>query len=66
LNDSKEKKGTRKDRHQHIGAGEIGMEPFGRIVADARWADVPCILETPKEEQGDMRNLSLLRKLRGF
>lgn len=66
LNDSREKKGARKDRHQHIGAGEIGMEPFGRIVTDARWADVPCILETPKEEQGDMKNLSLLRKLRGF
>jgi len=66
LNDSREAKGSRKDRHQHIGAGQIGLEAFGRIVVDGRWADVPCILETPKENQGDRKNLSLLRKLRGF
>jgi len=66
LNDSREVKGSGKDRHQHIGAGQIGLEAFGRIVTDGRWSGVPCILETPKEDQGDTRNLSLLRKLRGF
>ncbi|HAA47478.1 MAG TPA: endonuclease [Synergistaceae bacterium] len=66
LNDSKEEKGVRRDRHQHIGAGKIGNDAFGRIVSDPRWEDTPCIIETPKEDQGDVRNLSILRKLRGF
>ena len=65
LNDSKEERGSRKDRHQHIGEGKIGEQVFSRIVSDPKWADVPCILETPKEKGSDIRNLTLLRKMRG-
>jgi len=65
LNDSKEERGSRKDRHQHIGEGKIGEQVFSRIVSDPKWMDVPCILETPKEKGSDVRNLTLLRKMRG-
>ncbi|MDN5318637.1 MAG: deoxyribonuclease [Thermovirga sp.] len=65
LNDSKEGRGSKKDRHHHIGEGEIGEQVFARIVSDPRWEDVPCILETPKENGSDVRNLTLLRKMRG-
>lgn len=66
LNDSRSERGSGKDRHQHLGEGEIGTDAFGRIVADDRWLETPCILETPKDNGGDLKNLSVLRKLRGF
>ncbi|MDE1171114.1 MAG: deoxyribonuclease IV [Verrucomicrobium sp.] len=51
LNDSKVPFASRKDRHDHLGEGEIGLEAFRQIVADPRWRDVPMVLETPKEEE---------------
>jgi deoxyribonuclease-4 len=47
-NDSKRALGARVDRHEHIGMGEIGLGGFRSLVNDARLADVPFILETPK------------------
>lgn len=65
LSDSKMDKGSKKDRHQHLGEGTIGLEPFSMLVNDVRFDNVLAILETPKEGIGDEGNLSLLRKLRG-
>jgi deoxyribonuclease IV len=74
LNDSKRPCGSRVDRHEHIGKGCLGLEPFRRILNDRRFADLPMLLETPKldtpesRRQGDVdpwdaRNLRTLRKL---
>ncbi|MBN2433397.1 MAG: deoxyribonuclease IV [Acidobacteria bacterium] len=66
LNDSLKELGSRVDRHTHIGQGVLGLDPFRRLVNDARLADVPGVLETPKNEAGDedRMNLALLRSLR--
>jgi deoxyribonuclease-4 len=54
--------GRRVDRHEHLGAGEIGLSCFVKIVEDARWAKTPKVLETPKSE--DMHeDVENLRKL---
>jgi deoxyribonuclease IV len=50
LNDSKKPMGSRRDRHDHIGKGTLGLEPFRRLVNDRRFADLPMLLETPKTE----------------
>jgi len=73
LNDSKRPLGSRIDRHEHIGQGCLGLEPFRRIVNDARFRDLPMMLETPKEEgrspskieldHFDEQNLETLRSL---
>jgi deoxyribonuclease-4 len=69
LNDSKKPLGSRVDRHEHIGKGCIGLEPFRRIVNDSRFAKLPMILETPKEEgenlDMDSVNLAALRGMIG-
>jgi len=67
LNDSKHPFGSRKDRHEHLGQGTLGTEPFRRIVLDPRFHSIPKILETPKEPDpvgNDLRNLGLLRGFR--
>jgi len=68
LNDSKFPLGSRRDRHNHIGAGEIGEEAFSLIVNHPASRDLPFILETPKEIDGnpdaDKINLALVRSLR--
>jgi deoxyribonuclease-4 len=73
MNDSKKPLGSRVDRHEHIGQGCLGLEPFRRIVNDRRFRDLPMLLETPKAEgkaKGtievdplDERNLNTLRAL---
>jgi deoxyribonuclease-4 len=66
FNDSKNERGSRVDRHEHIGKGHLGVEPFARILHDARFRSVPKLLETPKGKDGfvmDRRNLALLRRL---
>ena len=50
LNDSKKPCGSRVDRHEHIGKGCLGLEPFRRLLNDPRFADLPMLLETPKLE----------------
>jgi deoxyribonuclease-4 len=65
LNDSKKPLGSRVDRHEHIGKGALGLEPFRMLVNDQRLADVPMILETPKGKDNaeDLENLATLRGL---
>ena len=65
LNDSKKGLGSRVDRHQHIGEGELGLEPFRFVVNDPRFARIPKLLETPKtiETVSDQKNIGLLRSL---
>lgn len=68
MNDSKKPLGSRVDRHEHIGKGEIGRSAFARFINDPRFAGVPMILETPKEQDDrgrdmDRVNLALLRRL---
>lgn len=65
LNDSKKPLGSRVDRHQHIGDGEIGVEAFRFLLNDERFRGIPKLLETPKpiEHESDRKNLTLLRSL---
>jgi deoxyribonuclease-4 len=65
FNDSKKGLGSRVDRHDHIGQGTLGLEPFRFILNDPRFAQVPKILETPKGDNDEMDevNLKLLRSL---
>ncbi len=65
MNDSKKPFGERKDRHEHIGKGEIGIEAFRNFVNDRRLKKVPMILETPKGDdlKDDIKNLKILRGL---
>jgi deoxyribonuclease-4 len=67
LNDSKKGLGSRVDRHQHIGEGELGLEPFRFLLNDPRFARIPKVIETPKtiETVSDRRNLRRLRSLIG-
>ena len=60
LNDSKGALGSHLDRHEHIGAGEIGRSGFRRILKDPRFFGVPKILETPKVNDMDRVNLDVL------
>jgi deoxyribonuclease-4 len=63
LNDSKKPHGSRVDRHEHIGEGSLGLDPFRRLLQDARFARLPGLLETPGEDDDFKRNLTLLRSL---
>ncbi len=67
MNDSKRPLGSRVDRHEHLGQGYLGLEPFRWIVNDPRFEKLPMILETPKEtkdnEDMDAINLAVLRGL---
>jgi len=69
LNDSKKPLGSRVDRHDHIGLGCLGLEPFRLLVNDKRFRRHPMILETPKEgpndKNMDTQNLRILRDLVG-
>jgi deoxyribonuclease-4 len=68
LNDSKGDRGSRVDRHEHIGKGRIGREGFRHFVRDRRLDGIPMILETPKDDdplRADRRNLRILRTLAG-
>jgi deoxyribonuclease IV len=66
LNDSKKEFGSRKDRHEHIGRGFLGREPFRHLLNDSRFSRLPMYLETPKEEgetSMDPVNIAALRGL---
>lgn len=65
LNDSKNPLSSRKDRHQHIGQGDVGIEAFRLILNDRRFKALPMVLETPKGEDlaEDRENLAVLRGL---
>jgi deoxyribonuclease-4 len=66
LNDSKAPLGSKKDRHELIGAGALGETPFRRIMTDARLAKVPKLLETPKGDDMVTNDRRMLGLLRGF
>lgn len=65
VNDSKKEFGSRRDRHEHLGQGFIGLDGFRNIVNDKRLKKIPMILETPKGEDlaEDIENLRVLRSL---
>jgi deoxyribonuclease-4 len=65
LNDSKKPLGSRVDRHEHIGEGQIGIEGFSLVLNDARFRGIPKLLETPKtiETESDRKNIAVLRSL---
>lgn len=66
LNDAKGERGSRLDRHEHIGRGRIGLACFRFFMNDPRLAGVPKIIETPKQDEGrqmDPVNLGALRRL---
>jgi deoxyribonuclease IV len=65
LNDSKTGRGSRVDRHEHIGQGQIGLEAFRVIMRDPRFRKIPKVLETPKGKEllEDIENLKTLRAL---
>jgi deoxyribonuclease IV len=66
VNDSKKDVGSHVDRHEHIGKGFVGTGAFGLLMRDQRFIDVPKVLETPKENDMDRKNLALLRRLAGM
>jgi len=65
INDSKTGRGSRVDRHAHIGEGEIGLHAFHFIMTNKRFAKIPKVLETPKgkELKEDVINMQKLRDL---
>ncbi|MGB8341716.1 MAG: deoxyribonuclease IV [Chthoniobacterales bacterium] len=65
LNDSKTARGSRVDRHEHIGKGQIGLEAFRAIMRDRRFRKIPKVLETPKGKDllEDVENMRTLREL---
>ena len=55
MNDAKAARGSKLDRHQHIGEGQIGLEPFRRLLHEPRFAHCAFIAETPVDEPGDIQ-----------
>ncbi|MGA2569020.1 MAG: deoxyribonuclease IV [Terracidiphilus sp.] len=63
-NDAKAARGSKLDRHEHIGQGTMGLEPFRRLLNDPRFAHCAFIAETPVDEPDDEeRNVRALRSL---
>ena len=63
-NDSMDVCGALKDRHQNIGDGHIGIEPFAELLAHPAAAGVPLVLETPGMEEKHTIEVALLKALR--
>lgn len=64
-NDSMDVCGALKDRHQNLGEGEIGLDPFKELLAHPAVANAPLILETPGQEPEHGKEVALLKKFRG-
>lgn len=62
LNDSKNVRGSHKDRHEKIGEGQIGLEAFGRIVTHPKLNKLPFYLETPNDLEGYQQEITWLRE----
>jgi deoxyribonuclease-4 len=63
-NDAKAERGSKLDRHEHIGEGTMGLEPFRRLLNDSRFDHCAFIAETPVDEEGDEeRNVRALKRL---
>lgn len=65
LNDSKTKFASRRDRHELIGEGSLGPQPFRRIMTDERFERIPKVIETPKLEE-TITDKRMLRRLRAY
>jgi deoxyribonuclease IV len=67
INDSKTGRGSRVDRHEHIGKGRIGLDAFRFIMRSSRFRKIPKVLETPKGKDlaEDVMNLKTLQRLAG-
>lgn len=63
-NDSKKGLGTKVDRHEHLGKGEIGIKAFELLVNDPRFEAIPIIVETPESEELHEVNVAVLKTLR--
>jgi deoxyribonuclease-4 len=63
LNDSMNPRGARKDRHERIGHGHLGLEAIGRIINHPALRHLPFLLETPNELPGFGEEIALLRRL---
>lgn len=63
INDSKNPFESHKDRHEKIGEGSIGMEAFERIINHEALRNLPFYLETPNEEEGYIKEISMLKNL---
>lgn len=66
LNDSKTPFGSHRDRHELIGEGSLGPEPFRRIMRDPRFRGIPKLLETPKGDDGVTLDRKMLGRLRTY
>ena len=63
-NDAKAARGSKLDRHEHIGEGTMGVEPFRRLLNDARFTHSAFVAETPVDQPNDEeRNVSILKGL---
>jgi deoxyribonuclease IV len=63
-NDAKAERGSRLDRHEHIGRGKLGLEVFRALLNDRRLRKAAFIAETPIDDPGDdLRNVESLKKL---
>jgi deoxyribonuclease IV len=63
-NDSKDACGAYRDRHERLGAGHIGEEPFAALLAHPAVAGVPVVVETPGGAEGHRADVALLTRLR--
>src|SRR2546427_11314365 len=63
LNAAKGDRGSRADRHEDIGKGKLGQDPFRFLVNDERFREIPAVLEFPGTDGGYKRELKLLRSL---
>lgn len=63
-NDSMHPRGSRRDRHWHIGEGEIGLEGFRALLQHPSLTEIPMICETPGKLEEDRRNIATLKRLR--
>lgn len=64
LNDCKKKMGSRVDRHESIGQGTLGVDPFRFIMEDSRLDNIPLILETPDSDRW-AEEIALLYQMEG-
>jgi deoxyribonuclease-4 len=66
LNDSKNPFDSRRDRHELIGEGTLGPEPFKRVMQDARFSGIIKVIETPKGDDPVATDRRMLERLRGY
>ena len=62
VNDSKRDLGSRVDRHELLGEGHLGAEPFRRLITEPRFKDVPLLLETPEGEEHYAQEVAWMRQ----